>query len=354
MKYRIESRVDKSAATAIDALVARAQNPHFRQHPGWADVGDYGPRQRFVVFLGEEAGRTRLAALVGIRRMPVCGYSLAEVSRGPMVDSLELMLEGLPVLQEILSPMKLLALRIDPYWSGAGSEEVRQRLTDLGYSAMPDQGQTARRLEIDIDRNPEELLSSFRHQARYNVRKAQHSQIEVREDLDEAGLEMFQHLHRRMALVKGMDLKPAAYFRGIRDYFRAWPQRGFILSSWIAKELLGVVMIFTLGRKAIYGGGGSSLNHPGLPKTHLLHFMAMRRARARGCVVYDIGGVGAGFGDDRARTSLQKMNYFKRSFGGQEVDFVSAHEKILRPVSYRTLWYLNRVLARARLRGNQH
>ena len=67
------------------------------------------------------------------------------------------------------------------------------------------------------------------------------------------------------------------------------------------------------------------------------------------------GGVGhARVGDHGQWTLSQKMDYFKSGFGGREVDFVSAHEKILRPVSYRFLWSLNSVLARARLRGNQH
>jgi lipid II:glycine glycyltransferase (peptidoglycan interpeptide bridge formation enzyme) len=198
---------------------------------------------------------------------------------------------------------------------------------------------------IEIDREPEQLLSSFKRQWRQNVLKALRFQTQVREDLDDAGLEMFQEIHRQMVAKKHISGVPVAYFRGIRDYFRTWPQHGFILSSWLGQELLGVVVIFTVGSQAMYGMGGSSLNHPGIPKTHLLQYIAMQHARARGCVVYDIGGVGAGFGDAEHRTPLQQMNFFKRGFGGREVDCIAGHERILKPISYHVIRSAKRSLA---------
>ena len=110
-------------------------------------------------------------------------------------------------------------------------------------------------------------------------------------------------------------------------------------------ELLGAVAVFTLGRRAIYGYGASSRSQPGVPKTHLLHYEAMLRARSRGCVVYDMGGFGAGAGDSNERTPVQKINYFKTGFGGREVVFVPAQERILKPIPYRLLRSANRLLS---------
>ncbi len=363
IKYCLECGVDKRTAAGIDTLVASAPNGHHHAHPGWTDVlninpGSYPP-SRYQFFFGEDAGRIRVAALVRLRSARIFGYSLVEVLQGPVADSPELLLKSLLVLQEILAPMKPLALRVKPLWSGAGSKEVFQGLAEIGYRPMAGQPQTVKKLEIEIDRKPDELLLSFRRSARSNVRQALKLGVEVREDLDDDAVVMFEEMYQQKVIIQGAQKTPPGYWRAVRDYCRRWPQRGFFLSSWVGKDLVGGIVVFTVGRKAFYGGGGSRVGGPRMPKTHLLHFAAMQRARDRGYTVYNLGavegGVGhAGIGDHAQWTLIQRMNHFKRSFGGREVDFVSAHEKILRPVSYRTLWSLNRVLARACLRGNQH
>lgn len=337
MDYRLESRPDAAAVAAIDQLMATAANAHFTQHPAWAGVPSGDGNGSWVFFHGMEDQRARFCALIRVRRTPVFGYCLADIFRGPAADTPPTLIAGMRALEERLAEMRLLAVRVDPFWSGAGSEEVRGGLAGLGYVPMDDQPWSARTLQINIDRDPEQLLLSFRKETRYDVRKALKLNLDVREDLDDAGLAEFEELYRRMTLTKGAHARPAGFFAALRDYCRAWPQRGFIISSWFGSELLGAIVIFTLGRRAIYGYGASSASHPGIPKTHLLHFMAMQHARRRGCNLYDMGGFGAGIGEGgpQERTPAQKINYFKSGFGGSETDFVTAHEKIIRPAAYR-------------------
>jgi len=168
-------------------------------------------------------------------------------------------------------------------------------------------------------------------------------EIEIREGLDSTGVAEFARLYALMADSKGASPKQAAFFAGLAGCCAQWPERGFVLSSWDGGALLGAISVFTLGRRAIYAFGASSLERPDIPKSHLLHFEAMRRARDRGCAVYDFGGFEEGVGEEGARTATQKINYFKSGFGGRPVDFVAGHEKILRPLSWRTLKTLDRI-----------
>ena len=347
MKYRLEESLDSASIAAVDQLSTLAPNAHFTQHPAWAGVPADDASGRWLHFVGDEEGRARVAALMRVRRAPVVGSVLADVFRGPMADSPAALAAGVAAMQELLAPRKPLAIRLDPFWSDAGSEEVGQDLARLGYTEMPEPFFGARSLEVAIDREPEDLLQSFRKETRYDVRKALKLELDVREDLDDAGLAAFESLYAQMTETKGASPRPAGFFRGVRDLFRAWPKRGFFLASWHEGELLGAIAIFTLGRRAIYGYGASSRSHPGVPKTHLLHYEAMRRARARGCAVYDMGGFGAGVGAGSAeeRTHVQKINYFKTGFGGREVDFVAARERIFKPLSYRLLRSASRLLS---------
>jgi len=363
MKYHLEAGIDKRTATDINKLVGSAPNGHYYAHPGWADVLSAKPRSnppsRYQFFFGEDDGRIRVAALVRLRSARVLGYSLTEVVQGPVAESPESLLKSLVALEEMLAPMKLLALRVNPLWSGVGTKEVCHGLAETGYRPMAGQPPTVRKLEIEIDRKPDELLSSFRRSARNNVRQALKLGVEVREDLDDNAVEMFEEMYREKVIVQGAEKTPPGYWQAVRDYCRRWPQRGFFLSSWVGQDLLGGIVVFTTGRKAFYGGGGSRVGGPRIPKTHLLHFTAMQRARDRGYTVYNMGtvegGMGhAGVGDHGQWTLIQRMNHFKRSFGGGEIDFVSAHELALRPASYRFLSSLHRLVTHAHARGNQH
>ena len=347
MKYRLEESLDDATVASVDALSAAAGNAHFTQHPGWAAVPADDLTGRWLYFVGEEEGRARVAALVRVRRAPVVGSVLADVFRGPMADSPTALIDGVAAMQEMLAPRKPLAIRLDPFWRDAGGPEVQAGLARLGYGEMAEPFFGARTLEVAIDRDGEALLASFRKETRYDVRKALKLGLEVCEDLDDAGLDQFGSLYGAMVETKGASPRPTGFFRAVRDFCRAWPQRGFFLTSWMEGELLGAIAVFTLGRRAIYGYGASSRSQPGVPKTHLLHYEAMRRARERGCDVYDMGGFGAGTGAGEAeeRTPVEKINYFKTGFGGREVVLVPAHERILKPLPYRLLRSASRLLS---------
>jgi lipid II:glycine glycyltransferase (peptidoglycan interpeptide bridge formation enzyme) len=107
---------------------------------------------------------------------------------------------------------------------------------------------------------------------------------------------------------------------------------------------MAVLALYTFERRAIYALGASSARPAGIPKAHLLHFAAMRHARARGCTSYDFGGF-TDVADGAPATATQKVNQFKSGFGGAPEELVGGHERLLRPTPYRLL----RALHRARL-----
>ncbi len=342
-------RPDEALLAQADELMGRAPNAHFTQHPGWLSlVPPEDARARPVFMVGTQDGRAAWCAAIRLRRLPVLGQSLADLFRGPVAESPTALGSALECLEQELARFRPFAVRIDPYWDRSMAPGMADELTRRGYRAMAEAPWHTRSLEIDIDRGAEELLESYKPATRRQVRKALRMSTEVREDLDDAALERFDALYRAMSDTKGASARSLAWLRGIRDFFRAWPHRGFFLSSWDAGELLGAISVFTLGRRAIYAYGASSLSRPEIPKSHLLHFEAMQRARARGCLVYDMGGFAMGVGDEESRTPTQKINYFKSGFGGHEVDFVSGHERIVRPVSYGLARRLESLWRRAR------
>ncbi len=353
MRFRLAPDLSAADAERADALADEAPNAHYTQHPAWAGVARGEGPGRPLFLLGEEGARLRVFALVRRRGAAGLGAGLADVFRGPMADSPAALLEGIDALAEALGPRRLLALRVDPYWHGPGGDDVRRGLAERGYAPMAEPPWHVRSLEVTLPDDEQSLLQSFRPATRRQVRKALRMDLAIREDLDDAGLRAFQGLYSRMSREKGAAGRTAAFFKAMRDLFRAWPHRGFFLSSWRGEELLAAISVFRLGRRALYACGASSLDDPTVPKAHRLHFEAMRRASALGCSAYDLGGYSHPQGAGPAGgAAIDRINYFKSGFGGTTVDFVGGHERVLRPVRYRLARSIGRLIPRPR-RGRE-
>jgi lipid II:glycine glycyltransferase (peptidoglycan interpeptide bridge formation enzyme) len=239
-----------------------------------------------------------------------------------------------------------MAVRVDPYWSGPDGDLVARGLGLLGYRPMVEPPAHDRSIEVPLADNDEQLLASFHTTTRRNVRRALKLGLTLQVDLDDAGLARFGNLYRDMVERKGASPQSPAFLRSLRDFCRANPERGFVLSSWMEGELLGAIVVFTVGRRAVYAYGATTAGDPTIPKSHLLHFTAMQRARARGCQVYDFGGFDDGAGNEAARTATEKINFFKQGFGGQPIDFVAGHERVLRPLRYHAVRTLHHFMRR--------
>jgi lipid II:glycine glycyltransferase (peptidoglycan interpeptide bridge formation enzyme) len=161
------------------------------------------------------------------------------------------------------------------------------------------------------------------------------------------GMKAFEETYGRMCEAKGATHHPTSFSYSLRDFCRKWPRRGFILSSWLEGALMGAIVVFTLGERAIYAYGTSHLERRKVPKHHLLHLTAMRRARELGCRLYDWGGFTPGGAPEQRSGARGKINFFKSRFGGQPVRFLPAYERIQSPLSYHSLRLLNRIWKRA-------
>lgn len=331
MEFRLEKEVSPALADRLDQFLPDCPNAHHTMHPGWLALPGGDPRAEWIAFLAEEGGDLRAAALVRVRKLPLVGDSLVDVFRGPAALTAADFLAAVAGLERALVPLRPMALRIDPYWSGLGSAEIAAGLAAAGFQEMSDHPWPARSLETPIDVDPALLLQSYRGNTRRDVQKAQRMNVESRQDLDDEGVAAFHRLYCEMVARKGAEPRAIEFWRGLRDLYRAWPRRGFFLSSWRDRELLGAVAVFTVGQRAVYAYGASSAEHPEIPKNHLLQHEAMLLARERGCTLYDMGGFAAGAGDPENRTPAQKINFFKSGFGGREVNFVPGHERVLNP-----------------------
>ncbi len=116
-------------------------------------------------------------------------------------------------------------------------------------------------------------------------------------------------------------------------------------------QLLGGIMVFTMGKWAWYMYGASSDQRRNLMPNHLLQWEAMRWAKVRGCAYYDMCGIPdevseaatAGRQVELGEGGLWGVYRFESGFGGRVMRYVGAYDFVYSATAY---WLATRVWPR--------
>ena len=96
-------------------------------------------------------------------------------------------------------------------------------------------------------------------------------------------------------------------------------------------EILAQNFMIFYGPEASYHYGVSSELGTKYSAAPLLHMEAMREARKRGCVRYNLWGI---VEPNETSHRFYGVSEFKRSFGCEELRYTPAHDMILKPLAY--------------------
>ena len=125
--------------------------------------------------------------------------------------------------------------------------------------------------------------------------------------------------------------------------FEAFKKNGEVLIYTARKdgEILAQNFMIFYGPEASYHYGVSSQLGTKYSAAPLLHLAAMREARERGIMRYNLWGI---VGKDETEHRFYGVSEFKRSFGCEEFRYTPAHDMILSPMKYK----LNKLVENAR------
>lgn len=198
--------------------------------------------------------------------------------------------------------------------------EHEELMLDLGFGhANPVQPQHTRILKL---RPPDELLATFRHGRRYNIRAGLRRGVTVEEGKDAAELaRQSEAVERR----ESINLPGRVYYELLLDkltwcrtYTARAPQNG---------EALATVLVARHGGRAYSLFAGRSGRQRELLGNDLAWWEAIRSAAEAGCADFDLWGVPPpGSGPEHAWHGLGS---FKAEFGGEEVSYAGAWEAVL-------------------------
>jgi peptidoglycan pentaglycine glycine transferase (the first glycine) len=352
-----------------NALISTLPAPHLLQSYEWGMVKQqYGWHPLFQTWKGPE-GRPQAAALVLLRALPVAGFSsrlrVLYVPKGPLLDwsNAGLRRQVLKDLAALARRQGAIFVKIDPdVVTGSGpadetspqvdpaAEQVLADLHSLGWQYSQEQIQFRNTVLVDLAPDPDELLNRMKQKTRYNIRLAERKGVKIRPGSRD-DLPLLYRMYAETAVRDGFVIREEGYYRSVWETFMQAGKAQPLIAEVEGEPVAGVVL-FYLEKRAWYMHGMSRPQHREKMPNYLLQWEAMLRAKAAGCLSYDLWGAPEVFAESDPMWGVYR---FKEGLGGTVVRTVGAYDFPVRPTLY-TLYTrtLPRILDWMRARSKTH
>jgi lipid II:glycine glycyltransferase (peptidoglycan interpeptide bridge formation enzyme) len=342
----------------------------------------YGWQPLYVVWdeagkMKEERGlasfdfRPAAAALILKKTIPMGGMSarlsILYAPKGPLLDW-----TNAPLRTRVLNDLQIFAkrqsaifLKIDPdvvLGTGLpggedeavdqGAQAVISELKHKGWRYSSDQIQFRNTVLIDLSSSEEEMLARMKQKTRYNIRLAEKKGVALRTGKQE-DLGMLYKMYAETSVRDGFVIRDEGYYRTVWELF----MRSAISDQPLAEPLIAEVdgepvaalFVFYFAGRAYYVYGMSREVHREKMPAYLLQWEAIKRAKAKGCMVYDLWGAPETFDES---DSMWGVYRFKEGLGGKVVRTLGAWDFAPNPFWYKLYSeVVPRILDRMRSRG---
>ncbi len=205
-------------------------------------------------------------------------------------------------------------------WSAAAA----QTLHELGLVKSFEEVQPEYRQWVPLEGSEEEILKQMKPKGRYNVGVAERNNLAVKTGLTNELLADFFELYAETARRSKFSGRGPKYFQELANLL-AENNQGEIVTVYQGKKALAAAMVLYYGQLAsyLYGGSGGDRN---LMAPYLMHWEAIKRARQRGCKIYDLLAIAPpDSGDKHPYAGLSR---FKSQFGGTGVQLLGSWDLI--------------------------
>ena len=358
------------SAEEWNQIVLNLPEPHFMQSWEWAQIKSQFGWTAHPFLWTDRSGSILAARMVLKRRVISRGFaarlSILYAPKGPLLDWNDATLRArvLEDLQGFAHSQGAIFLKIDPevrlgtgffgtpdHLDFSAGESVHSGLVDLGWRESKDQVQFRNTVLLDLSPSSEELLARMKQKTRYNIRLAGRKGVSVRMgNLDD--LRMLFHMYANTSVRDGFVIRDEGYYLAVWRTFMHSRQPAMIpLVAEVEGMAVAGLMLFLFGARAYYVYGMSTEVHREKMPAYLLQWEAMKVAKSRGCVNYDLWGAPDVFNEN---DPLWGVFRFKDGLGGSLVRTLGAFDFAPNPFWYKLYSeVMPKILDLMRLRGRQ-
>lgn len=315
---------------------------------------DYGVWQKFVAARGEanflhswQWGKTHQALghdvvrcglydsgdkLVGVMQgivMDARRGRYMEIGGGPLLDwdNSSLVQAAMSGIKKLAAEKSCVFVRIRPQLNK--SEDNLKLFSSRGLRKAEMHLYAQNTNILNLSHTEEVLLANMRRQTRYEIRQAEKQNIKVESSSSEELVDKFYELQRQTA--KLHDFIPPT-----RDFLvfliRSFEGSAKFYLATKNGQFLALALVIFYGQEADYFEGASTLEGRKLPGSYAIQWQIIKDAKASGLSRYNLWGVAPSDANENHR--FANVSTFKRGFGGEDYDFVPAHDLVINKVRY--------------------
>lgn len=202
------------------------------------------------------------------------------------------------------------------------SVENRSLLRELDFKIAPMHLTADLTIQIDLEKSEDEILSQIRKNTRYEIRKAEKLKIKIKQSKNSEDIREF-HKHQ-LNLAKKHDFVPFSYdFLHKQFKIFAGDDQVVLFHAYKSNKLLASAYVILYNKEAVYHYGISTLKNSKLPGSYACQWEAIREAKQRGMMRYNLWGVSP---KDQPDHRFAGVSIFKRGFGGEEIQYLPTHD----------------------------
>jgi lipid II:glycine glycyltransferase (peptidoglycan interpeptide bridge formation enzyme) len=309
---------------AWNALVEAAPYHAFPQLWEWGEVRAMGGWRPMRLSIGPSRDQPVAGAQLLLRRMPLLGWHLAYVPRGPVgqLDDPAVRDGFVRALRALGREERIATVRADP--ETEASTPYGRALLDAPWRSAPKVQPPTTRI-IDLTIGEEALRADLKRKHRQYVNKADRLGVTIERfdgstptDVIDPALADFNRIYQSTAERAGFVARQAFYYERVWSLF-APTGRVRLAFALLNGERVATIYHFTCGDRAVEAYGGMTDSGAEARANYLLKWDAIATFAGEGFAVYDMWGLATG-----------GIRQFKEGFGGREVEYVGARDLSLR------------------------
>lgn len=309
---------------AWNAFVERAPYHAFPQLWEWGEVRAMGGWRPVRLAVGPSRDEPVAGAQLLLRPMPIVGWSLAYVPRGPIgrLDEPEVRSALVSALRTLGRSERIATVRADP--EACPDTPYGAALLGAPWQAAPKVQPPTTRV-IDLRVGEEALRANLKRKHRQYVNKAERGGVEIERfdgstppEVIGPALADFNRIYRHTAERAGFVARAPFYYERVWSIF-APTGRVRLSFAVLDGERVATLFHFTCGERAVESYGGMTDAGAEARANYLLKWAAISDFAREGLGVYDMWGLATG-----------GIRQFKEGFGGEEIEYVGARDLPLR------------------------
>ncbi len=178
-----------------------------------------------------------------------------------------------------------------------------------------------------------ELLKEMRKNTRYLIRRAKRDGVKIDIRTDNKAIDDFYKIYRITSQREKFTPFSKDFIQKEFNEFKKNNNGLFLFSRFKNDYLSSALIVFTQST-AFYHQGASI--HTKIPVSYLLQWQAIETAKKRSCQFYNFWGI---FKKNRTPQSWKGLSFFKKGFGGYQIDYLPTQDYILSSKYYLSYLY---------------